>query len=171
MATDAQSLHFERSEGIPNNPQLPVVLRLGVQDIVSDPDACERLFARNGWVGSWRDGVFPFHHFHSNAHEVLGLVQGEVTIMLGGPGGQELRIAAGDVVVLPAGTGHKRQAASDDLLVIGAYPTGQEHYDLRRGDPEELEEAERNIAAVPLPATDPVDGAEGPLVESWALAG
>jgi uncharacterized protein YjlB len=73
--------------------------------------------------------------------------------------------------VLPAGTGHKRQAASDDLLVIGAYPTGQEHYDLRRGDPEELEEAERNIAAVPLPATDPVDGAEGPLVESWALAG
>jgi uncharacterized protein YjlB len=85
MATDAQSLHFERSEGIPNNPQLPVVLRLGVQDIVSDPDACERLFARNGWVGSWRDGVFPFHHFHSNAHEVLGLVQGEVTIMLGGP--------------------------------------------------------------------------------------
>lgn len=171
MTAQTQSLRFERSEGIPNNPQLPIVLRHGVEEIIGDPEACERLFARNGWVGSWRDGVFPFHHFHSNAHEVLGLVQGEVTVLLGGPGGREVRIVDGDVVVLPAGTGHKRRAASDDLLVIGAYPEGQEDYDLRRGDPAELEEAERHIAAVPLPATDPCGGGEGSLIDAWGLAG
>jgi uncharacterized protein YjlB len=165
-------LRFEESEGIPNNPRLPVVVYRGVEEIVDDPSACERLFHSNRWGGSWRNGVFPFHHFHSNAHEVLGVVRGEAEVTLGGPGGAQLTVRAGDVLVLPAGTGHKRDSAAAGLLVVGAYPPGQENYDLRRGDPSELEEARRNIAAVALPEADPVAGAEGQgMLPAWRPGG
>ena len=160
-------LNFGVDAGIPNNPNLAVVLRRGIDAIVDAPEACEELFARNGWVGTWRNGIFAFHHFHSNAHEVLGIVSGSARVLLGGPGGTEVTLAAGDVVVLPAGTGHKRESGAADLLVIGGYPPGQEGYDLRRGDPAELDEVTRNVAAVPLPATDPVAGPDGALIEAW----
>lgn len=165
---EVEQLRFDASGGIPNNPGLPAIVRHGVDAIVEDPDACEEMFASNGWNGSWRDGIFPFHHFHSNAHEVLGIVSGEATVLLGGPDGREVRLVGGDVVVLPAGTGHKRQAASSDLLVIGAYPRGQERYDLHRGDPGELEAMRRNIARVPRPENDPVDGRTGPIIDAWS---
>jgi uncharacterized protein YjlB len=171
MTAQIEALRFGRSGGVPNNPELPVVLRHGVEEIVGDAAACERLFAANGWSGSWRNGVYPFHHFHSNAHEVLGLVQGETTVLLGGAGGKAVTLLAGDVVALPAGTGHKREAASTDLLVVGAYPAGQEVYDLRRDDPAALDEVTRNVAAVALPATDPSGGGDGPLVTAWELVG
>lgn len=168
MNANVELLRFPPSEAIPNN-RLPVVLQHGIDQIADDPAACERLFAGNAWGGSWRDGIFSFHHFHSNAHEVLGVVSGEVDVRLGGVDGQSLRLVAGDVVVLPAGTGHKREQATGDLLVIGAYPPGQENYDIRRGDPGELEQSIHNIEAVALPEGDPVKGSYGPLVEAWAL--
>jgi uncharacterized protein YjlB len=165
-------LRFEQSEGIPNNPDLPVVVYRDVEEIVDDPAACERLFHANRWGGSWRNGIFPFHHYHSNAHEVLGIVSGEARVTLGGPDGEELTVKPGDVLVLPAGTGHKRDDATAGLLVVGAYPPGQEDYDLRRGDPAELPEARRNIAAVALPEADPVAGAEGPgMLSAWKRGG
>jgi hypothetical protein len=68
----------------------------------------------------------------------------------------------GDVLVLPAGTGHRNIGSSADLLVIGAYPDGMS-WDLRRGDPAEHDEVLANIHAVPLPKSDPVSGAAGPL--------
>jgi uncharacterized protein YjlB len=165
---NVELLRFERSQGIPNN-RLPVVLQHGIEEIKGDPAACERLFARHGWAGSWRDGIFGFHHFHSNAHEVLGVVSGSVTARLGGPDGRSIRLVAGDVVVLPAGTGHKRENATGGLLVIGAYPPGQENYDIRRGEPGEVEESVRNIDSVALPERDPVGGSDGALVAAWAL--
>lgn len=167
---DTELLHFGVDTGVPNNPKLAVVLRHGIDAIVDDPEACEDLFERNGWVGTWRNGIFDFHHFHSNAHEVLGIVSGGARVLLGGPGGTEVTLVAGDVVVLPAGTGHKRESGTVDLLVIGGYPPGQEDFDLRRCDPAELEEVTRNVEAVPLPVTDPVAGADGPLVEAWGSA-
>ena len=164
---DPEQLRFAPSGGVPNNPLLPVVLRHEITGIRDNPEACEQLFERHGWGGSWRDGIFPFHHFHSDAHEALGIVGGEATVLLGGPDGTEVALRAGDVVVLPAGTGHKRLDATPDLLVIGAYPPGQEAFDLRRADPAELDEVTANVAAVPLPATDPIAGADGPLVALW----
>jgi uncharacterized protein YjlB len=166
---EPEQLRFEPSAGIPNNPSLPVILRHGLE-ITTGPEACEQLFTRNGWGGTWRDGIFPYHHFHSNAHEALGIVSGEATVQLGGPDGSQVRLLAGDVVVLPAGTGHKRMASSEDLLVVGAYPPGQERFDLRRGDPDELDEVTRNVASVPLPDSDPVAGADGPLLALWRTA-
>ncbi|MDQ3644157.1 MAG: cupin domain-containing protein, partial [Actinomycetota bacterium] len=68
-------------------------------------DACRAQFSEHGWGGSWVDGVFGFHHFHSTSHEVLGVIRGQVTLELGGPQGREFEVSTGDVVVLPAGTG------------------------------------------------------------------
>jgi uncharacterized protein YjlB len=168
VAPGVERLAFpDDSEGIPNNAALPVIVHHGVEAIVDDPAACEELFAGNGWGGSWRDGIFSYHHFHSNAHEALGIVSGRARVTLGGPGGETFDVAAGDVLVLPAGTGHKREDAGGGLLVVGAYPRGQENYDLRRADPDVLAEVRANIARVKLPDGDPVGGGDGPLVELW----
>jgi uncharacterized protein YjlB len=162
-----EQLRFSPSAGVPNNPALPVLLRHEIAAIKDDPTACEQLFEDNGWGGTWRNGIFSYHHFHSDAHEALGIVRGEATVLLGGPDGTEVTLRAGDVVVLPAGTGHKRLSSSEDLLVVGAYPAGQQNFDLRRGDPGELDDVTHNVSAVPLPENDPVAGAEGPLIAIW----
>jgi uncharacterized protein YjlB len=157
---------FEDDGEIPNNPRLPALLYRGLTTVAGDPAACERLFAGHGWGGLWRDGIYPFHHYHSTAHEALGVAAGRALVLLGGPRGERVELQAGDVVVLPAGTGHRNLGASDDLLVVGAYPPGQ-RWDLRRGDPADRPAVLANIAAVPLPTTDPVFGADGPLVALW----
>jgi uncharacterized protein YjlB len=155
---------FDDDGGIPNS-SLPVLAYHGV-DRARDAADCEELFAANDWLGSWRDGIFSFHHFHSTAHEVLGIVAGRATVMLGGPSGRAFEVEQGDVLVLPAGTGHCKQGSSGDLLVIGAYPDAMK-WDIRRGDPAEHDEAVANIRAVPLPRADPVEGPDGPLTELW----
>jgi uncharacterized protein YjlB len=147
---------------------LPVLVYRGVDEVAEGAAACERLFTVNGWGGTWRDGVFDFHHFHSTSHEVLGVVAGSAVLALGGPQGEDVEVAAGDVLVLPAGTGHKRVVAQAGFQVVGAYPPGQEDYDLRRGDPSELEEALATIARVAAPESDPVHGGSGALLEAWA---
>ncbi len=150
------------------NSVLPVLVYRATG--LDDPVAAERTFADRDWRGSWRDGVFAFHHFHSTSHEVLAIVSGELSIVLGGPvdgGGEPVRARRGDVLVLPAGTSHSRTGASGDLLVVGAYPGGRE-WDICRGDPGERELVARNIAAVPLPAADPLHGANGPLGALWS---
>jgi uncharacterized protein YjlB len=120
-----------------------------------DADDMRRLFAEHGWVGAWTNGVFDFHHFHSTSHEVLGVVAGAATLELGGPQGEAFEVTAGDVLVLPAGPGHRRAAARDGFPVVGAFPVGQEDYDLlREGDGA----ARERIRAVPLPEQDPVGG-------------
>jgi uncharacterized protein YjlB len=152
---------------IPNNPALPVLVYRDVAEASRGPAACEALFEGHGWGGSWQDGIFPFHHFHSVSHEVLGIVSGTAGVRLGGPQGRRIDVRPGDVLVLPAGTGHCREAASPDLLVVGAYPPGQEAYDLRRGEPGEHDEVRANIARVGLPAEDPVEGPDGSLLRLW----
>jgi uncharacterized protein YjlB len=36
--------------------------------------------AEHGWGGSWVDGVFDFHHFHSTSHEAHAVVAGAATL-------------------------------------------------------------------------------------------
>nr|HRJ44934.1 hypothetical protein [Caldilineaceae bacterium] len=98
--------------------------------------------------------------------EVLSIVLGWAKVQLGGEQGITLTVAAGTVLVLPAGTGHKRLDASGDLLVVGAYPQGQT-WDLCRGTTAERATALANIRRVPLPDTDPLFGETGLLVELW----
>ncbi len=150
---------------IPNHPTLPVVIYSGA--FPASPDAMEDVFNRNGWLNSWTNGVFDYHHYHSNAHEVLGVIGGEVTLRLGGEQGETVTLRAGDVVVLPAGTGHRRLDASSDFRIVGAYPQGMS-YNVRTGAPGEHEQALKEIPHVPVPDTDPVFGEQGPLLEHWS---
>ena len=127
------------------------------------PEALEGLFAECGWPPAWRASVYQFHHYHSTAHETLGIARGEARLMLGGPKGREFEVRAGDVIVIPAGVAHQRLSSSGDFLVVGCYPPGQD-WDLLRGEPGDRPQADENIARVPLPKTDPVGGE---LVGLW----
>jgi uncharacterized protein YjlB len=151
-----ETWHAPPGDEIPNHPAFPVLLYRGVV-----ADDVRALFAAHGWGGAWQDGVFDFHHFHSTSHEVLGVVAGAATLELGGPQGQAFEVKAGDVVVLPAGTGHRRATARDGFTVVGAYPAGQEDYDLLRAADDAARE---RIRALPAPPDDPVGG-EG--VSTW----
>jgi uncharacterized protein YjlB len=165
---EVESFTFEDDGGIPNSP-LPVLIYHAIRE-AGDAAACEELFARHGWPGAWRNGIFSFHHFHSTAHEVLGIVAGTAAVVLGGPRrGKRFQVGRGDVLVLPAGTGHCNVGSTGDLLVIGGYADGR-GWDIRRGDPSERDEVLANIKAVPLPQADPVHGREGPLTELWGAA-
>jgi uncharacterized protein YjlB len=153
---------------VPNNPTLPFLVYRGAVDVAGrDPAAAiERRFVAHGWGDMWRNGIYPFTHYHSRIHEALGVARGRARVRFGGASGEELEIAEGDVAVLPAGTGHQRLSASGDLLVVGAYPPAGT-YDLCRATPSDRERARATIPAVPLPATDPLYGAAGPLVALW----
>jgi len=153
---------------VPNNPSLPFLVYRGAVDTAGrDPAAViERLFSANGWGDMWRNGIYPFTHYHSRIHEALGIARGRARVRFGGATGEELEVAAGDVAVLPAGTGHQRLSASSDLLVIGAYPPAGT-YDLCRATAAEHARAVATVPHVPLPATDPLYGADGPLVALW----
>ena len=118
---------------------------------------------RHGWGGTWRSGIFPFHHFHSVSHEVLGIVSGTAGVILGGPQGRRLDVRAGDVLVLPAGTGHCREAAAPTCWSSAPTRGARRPRDLRRGEPDERHEVRANIARVALPEQDPVEGPDGSL--------
>lgn len=145
---------------IPNHPSFAVLVYRDVPGVAAGAEACRDLFACNGWGGSWVNGVLDFHHFHSTSHEVLGVVAGDATLELGGPQGDSFDISAGDVLVLPAGTGHRRASARAGFTVVGAYPAGQEDYDLLRGeDAAEVAAARERISVLGAPSSDPVGGA------------
>jgi uncharacterized protein YjlB len=150
-------LRFTPSGGIPNHPRLPVLLYRGALAAKAGPSAHEALFTRGGWPPRWRNGVYDFHHFHTTAHEVLGFAAGGARLLLGGPSGQAVTVAAGDVVLLPAGTGHCSLEASAGFLVVGAYPPGQSA-DIERG-PATAAMVQR-IAAVPFPDGGPLGSDE-----------
>lgn len=155
---------------VPNNPALPLIVYRAVLDIgPGAAAACEALFAGNDWSAAWHNGIYAQHHYHSTAHEVLGITAGSVQVRLGGEGGKTVALRAGDVVVIPAGVAHKNEGASPDLLVVGAYPGGKSP-DMCRPGAQQRERALRNIAEVALPARDPVYGKTGPLVARWRAA-
>jgi uncharacterized protein YjlB len=163
------TVHVLKNDGsIPNNPKLPLLiynraLKLPEHDPAS---VIERLLAANHWGGSWRNGIYPYHHYHSTAHEVLLVFCGSARVQLGGEKGITQKVHPGDVVLIPAGVGHKNLGATHDFAIVGAYPAGQE-WDICYGKAGERPRVDQNIARVPLPKADPVYDEDGPLLEYW----
>jgi uncharacterized protein YjlB len=158
---------------VPNNSRFPLIIYRGVVSMRSqriDPAvAIDRLFEINNWSRSWRDTVYDFLHYHSRIHEVMGVARGSAVMEFGGIKGRRLRLKAGDVAILPAGTGHRLLEASRNFLVVGAYPkagTYDECTDIR-----DRPEAARRVKKTGKPDTDPVFGKTGPLTKLWRSRG
>jgi len=152
---------------VPNNPMPFLVYEGAVALDRGHPEATiEKLFAANGWGAMWRNGVYDFLHYHATVHEVLGIARGHARVRFGGDKGRELEISAGDVAILPAGTGHQCLSASRDFSVVGAYPPGPK-MQITRPTVENHAKALNTIPEVTVPTSDPVMGEEGPLVRLW----
>ncbi len=166
------SLHVETvmlvDDGqVPNHPHYPLVLYhgaflgAGTEDVIAT-------FRANGWQGAWVNGIFPYHHYHARSHEVLANVGPAVQVQFGGASGPVLSFKTGMAVVIPAGGGHCRLSEGAGLRIVGAYPRGQEDWDLKRADrPTDYAAAKAEIAEVARPLLDPVVGSGGPLLEHW----
>lgn len=167
--TTPLAFHFTDDGETPNNPALPLLVYRGVVARNSADPAVpfEQAFTSHDWRRSWRNGIYDFLHFHTRTHEVLGIARGRARVQFGGAAGRELDVEAGDVVVLPAGTGHRRVSASADLLVVGAYPDNS-GFDQKRPGEIDHASAVAAIAAVLMPGEDPVHGRDGPLVRMWS---
>jgi uncharacterized protein YjlB len=165
-----QTIHrlIEDDGTFPNNGYLPLLVYQGVLKLTAGDPArgVEELFAVHSWGGSWRNGIFSYHHYHSTAHEVLGVYGGNARVQLGGPEGPEFEVCRGDVIVIPAGVAHKNLGSSLDFRLVGAYPAGQRP-DMNTGNAGERPKADRNITEVSLPKLDPVSGDTGPLMRLW----
>ena len=156
----------------PNHSKLPLLVYQGILVLPqSNPAAVvEKLFERNGWCVCWRNGIYGFHHYHSTAHEVLGVYGGSAQVQMGGHQGAALTVACGDVIIIPAGVAHKNLGSDSDFRVVGAYPRGQGP-DMCYGKTGERPRADENISQVMLPKMDPVYGVDGPLAKHWGIWG
>ena len=167
----ASRFRFKDDGFIPNHPRWPLLLYRGAMRFPHAPDPAavfEEVFESNGWSGSWRDGIYSYVHYHSRIHEVLGIARGQGKVQFGGPRGRTMVLKAGDVAILPAGTGHQCLAASEDFLVVGAYPAFGTYDECTKG--EDRARAVKSIPKVGRPRRDPIYGAEGPLLAIWTTA-
>ena len=160
---------FKPNKNFPNS-KLPLLIYknaclLGKQQKKA-AQALQKIFDKNNWKNTWSNGIYSFHHYHSNTHECLGIAAGKAWVIFGGTGGRKLALEKGDVIIIPAGLSHKCSKASADFLCVGSYPGGNE-YDINLGTKEELEKAKPRLAKMPKPSLDPVFGKEGFLKSFW----
>lgn len=158
---------FFKDDGIVPNNKLPLLLYRNAFTARGTRGAewLEEKFLSNNWSNNWRNGIFTFQHYHSITHEVLGIYSGEALVLLGGDKGEKVQAKAGDIIIIPAGVGHKNLGDSGDLGVVGAYPNGMP-VDIIRCQPGDRPKTDQNIAKVPLPDTDPFLGQQG-LLAKW----
>ncbi|MBE7177142.1 MAG: cupin domain-containing protein [Mucilaginibacter polytrichastri] len=158
---------FEDDGSIPNSP-FPLLVYKKAFATSGDEAAewLEKKFAGNNWSNFWRNGVLPYHHYHSLSHEVLGIYSGSAVLQLGGEKGKKVKVETGDIIVIPAGVGHKNLGGENGFGVAGAYPDGRD-YDILRGEKGERPAADERIAALPVPDFDPFLGKTGGLTGLW----
>ncbi len=163
-----QTILLDDDGKVPNNPSLPLLIYQDVFAATSGTSEAIARFATNSWSGAWVNGIYDFHHYHARSHEVLANLGPRVTVQFGGADGPTIEFLCGSVVVIPAGGGHCRLSSSAGLVIVGAYPSGQEDWDLKRADsPADYLLAQDEIPRVALPQKDPVTGANGPLLDHW----
>jgi uncharacterized protein YjlB len=155
----------------PNNTNLPVLHYIRVLNVklFFAGFRIRQLFRRNGWTNNWKAGIFEYDHYHSNTHEAMAVIKGKTTLLLGGKGGKKLEIAAGDVVIIPAGVAHCNLGKENDVVCIGGYPQGKD-FDMKYGHAGERPQADRNIERLGIPQKDPVFGNSDGLIKLWKSA-
>jgi uncharacterized protein YjlB len=158
---------FEDDGLIPNNVLPLLVYKRAIDVGRTEPEqTIEDVFGANGWGEMWRNGIYDYQHYHATVHEALGVARGKALVLFGGESGEAIELAAGDVAILPAGTGHKRLFASHDFSVVGAYPPGPK-MQVTRPTPENYRKALTTIPKVKVPPSDPVFGGDGALLRLW----
>lgn len=164
-----ETIFIKENHPYPNN-SLPVLYYEGaIKNLTDSPEAAQEVqafFKENGYSNIWIDGIFSYHHFHSNTHEALACLAGEAEVQLGGPDAEIFLFRKGDVLLLPAGTTHKQINATEEFKIIGAYPNGIEP-DLQKGSLEAYSEIKKRISEVPIPETDPLNKKEGATFDHW----
>ena len=161
--------HMLHDDGqFPNSNLFLLIYREAIKLPGNDSSVFKKIFQRNNWKNSWLNGIYDYHHYHSNTHEVLGIYKGRANVQFGGSNGIAEDVSKGDVIIIPAGVAHKCNSASDDFKCIGAYPDGKD-YDIKKGEPSDRPKADENIRKVKLPDTDPVYGLSGPLILNWEM--
>lgn len=162
---------LKRNNYFPNSP-LPVLIYRHVFELPSQAqkaaELMQQIFRSNNWSNSWKNGIYDYHHYHSNTHECIGVASGFATVILGGPGGKRLKLSQGDLLILPGGVAHKCIACSTNFLCVGAYPGGKD-YDINTGSPEEYKKALTRLRNISIPRYDPVYGKESLIKEYWKL--
>jgi uncharacterized protein YjlB len=160
--------HYLKGNGRIPNSRLPLLIYRGaVQVGVTE---MEEQIRRNDWPPEWHSsfGMYPRHHFHSDAHELIAVTRGTMVGLFGGHDGVRATVTAGDVIVIPAGVGHFGESITEDLRLTGAFPAGYAIHDFRLGYPDEYARVVDRAQRVPIPANDPLHGPKGPLVEIWS---
>lgn len=165
MPPEPIQLYFKDDGKIPNS-RYPLLIykKAFTLNETQGAEWLEKTFREQNWTNSWRNGIYPFHHYHSTSHEVLGIYAGSALVHLGGEQGKKVKIEAGDIIIIPAGVGHKN-IESENLGVVGAYPDGR-NWDMNTGKAGERPGTDKNIAALPIPETDPFMGKNG-LPKIW----
>ena len=181
---------LKEAEGSPNNEALPLIVYRAAVDVSGEePEgAVEKTFGENDWGDGFRGDTFPFHHYHSIAHEVVGCARGKARLQFGGPQGPVIDVQAGDAVLIPAGVVHCRLDDAPGYASVGAYPPGQQpdlcvsseadaaaarqrddtgDLDLKVVGRNELAATKASIAGTALPETDPIAGPDGPVATLW----
>lgn len=168
MKTVHPEEYYIKDDGVFPGSKFPVLFYKNVLKLpFLFPSAAIRgIFGKHDWTNNWRAGIFTYRHYHSNTHEAIGVVKGETVLELGGEEDVCLTIRKGDVVIIPAGVAHKNLGKENDVICVGGYPDGRA-YNTKYGKAGERPEADKQIAAIPLPETDPVFGKNGPLVRIW----
>ena len=153
---------------VPNHPRWPLIIYRGAVRTKGSKDSAallDALFAANEWGRSWRDTIYDFVHYHSQIHEVLGVAGGTAVVEFGGVKGRHLSLKAGDIAILPAGTGHRLIKASRNFLVVGAYPSSGTYDECT--DSRDRPDARKRIAKVKKPPRDPIYGKTAGLSLIW----
>ncbi|MBA4849416.1 cupin [Emticicia sp. BO119] len=160
-----ETYRFSDDGHIPNNI-LPVILYRQVTKAKDKSEWFENTFKTNGWTNNWRDVIYRCDHFHSTTHEVLGVGKGTVIMHIGGQMGISIEVSAGDVLILPAGTGHSAISEHINYEIVSGYPQGRK-WDVLLGTAEERKQAIPRIEKLPVPSEDPVFGKDGELLRLW----
>jgi uncharacterized protein YjlB len=167
---EARTIMFTDDGVVPNHPRWPLIVYRGAvltKGIKEPAVVIDALFAANQWGRSWRDTIYDYVHYHSQIHEVLGVARGTAVVEFGGVKGRRLSLRAGDVAVLPAGTGHRLIKASRNFLVVGAYPSSGTYDECT--DSRDRLDARKRIAKVKKPLSDPVYGETAGLRSIWKV--